>query len=144
MHIDPTSLNPTTIMKESRALPDVHPEALLLYYRKLAEAKLIKSYLLKKLHEGQTLTAIDKQYISHWKKQIVNCKNEDQLSFTCLPNKPTDMRIEELSGIDKYNLNSIPLVKFSPEMGKYGVTDIILELSHFLDDSTIGAVNYYI
>jgi len=38
--------------------------------RRKAEAKLIKLRILKKLHEGQSLSEIEKEYLTQWSKAI--------------------------------------------------------------------------
>ena len=51
------------------------------------------------------------------------------------------MTIAELSAEDIFSLNQIPGVHISRDNhGKYALNDLVLELSHFLDDELINRV----
>lgn len=44
------------------------------------------------------------------------------------------MPISNLSAEDLFALNQVPNVKLGKEHGKFAVSDLVLELSHFLDE----------
>ncbi len=121
-------------------MPNLPGELLLARARVRAETKLIKSRLMKKLHEGLELSETEKAYIKNWIEQIKRCGDELKAGSTCVPMLPTDMTFSQLSTLDRYNLNAIPLVQLSPDLGSYGLTDLALELSQFVDDSTLDLV----
>jgi hypothetical protein len=58
-----------------------------------------------------------------------------------VPKKPSDLTIGDLDAKNLYTLNSIPKVQFDREKHKnFAVNDIVLELSHFLDEEVINKV----
>jgi hypothetical protein len=58
-----------------------------------------------------------------------------------VPETESKLRIDSLSPEDMYTLNSMPHVELKREVhGGYAINDIVLELSHFLDQDTIKNV----
>ena len=146
VNIDPKALlaesnNPNRYPLAPGPAPNLPGEALLPYLRSKAETKLIKAYLIKKVHERIVLTEPEKSYIRYWMEQIKQCTDESMLRNTCIRPDFTDLTFAQLSGMDRYNLNAVPLVHLTPDLVQYGLTDLILELSHFLDYSTIETVS---
>jgi hypothetical protein len=58
-----------------------------------------------------------------------------------MPSNFSDMKYSDLSSPDLYALNSVPNVEFDlTQHGKYLISDLILELDHFLDQETIEKI----
>jgi len=58
-----------------------------------------------------------------------------------LPTKPTSLAIEDLDSKNLYTLNAINRVQIERERhAKYSLNDLVLELSHFLDEEVINKV----
>ena len=58
-----------------------------------------------------------------------------------LPKNFSNLKYEDLSSSDMYALNSVPNVEFQIEKhGDFFLTDLILELGHFLDQEPVEKV----
>ena len=63
-------------------------------------------------------------------------KNRNLLNAreSMIPSNFSDMKFQDLSSSDLYALNSVPNVEFDlTQHGNYLISDLILELGHFLD-----------
>ena len=58
-----------------------------------------------------------------------------------VPSTESKLKISSMSAEDMYTLNAIPHVELKrEEHGNYALNDVVLELSHFLDQDTIRNV----
>jgi hypothetical protein len=108
--------------------------------RARAEAKLIKCALLKKIHEKTPLSNIEQRYLRRWVAAIKACKDESEVGATCVPIQTSKLSLRALTPLDRYSLNTIPYVAITPDLDHFGVSDLVLELSHFFDTATVEAV----
>lgn len=120
-------------------MPDLPGEVLLEQHMLKAEAKFIKAALLKKVYDGAKLTESDARYIKKWFAEI-RAGEEETVGATCVPGKHSRLSLTQLTGFDRYKLNSIPLVNVTSEYKDFALADLIFELSHFIDDSFVESV----
>jgi hypothetical protein len=128
---------------EDRPIPDLPGEVLLEQHRRRAEAKLIKASIMKKVYDGIELSNIEKSYVNKWFNEIRGSE-EDNVGNTCIPKKESKLTLVELTGMDRYKLNSIPLVNITNEYKDFALSDLIFEISHFIDTSFVESVHPYI
>ena len=106
--------------------------------RRSAEANIIKSKIISKLHENKPLTENEKKYIKIWNEKLKNSRYND-LNNWMVPNDPSHIKIGDLNQTDIQNINNVKYVDVTG-LNDYAVNDIILELNHFLDDKTIKEI----
>jgi hypothetical protein len=142
-----------TLVK-SEFIYDVEPELLdegltdeqyLEQSRRRAEAKLIKMMLIHKLYNaGGDLTANEKAYLKQWVNDIKQSKERNLLNLrdSMLPKKGSSkLTLNTIDAKSLYALNSISRVNIDRERhGGYALSDLVLELSHFLDEEVINKV----
>lgn len=77
-----------------------------------------------------------------WLEEIQSEKtNLFNLRDTLLPIYPTSLTFGDLEAKNLYTLNSINNVEIERDKhGKYAVNDLVLELSHFLDEDVVNKV----
>lgn len=141
-----------TLVK-SEFIYDVEPELLdeslsddryLNLARRRAEAKLIKLKLIHKLYQGgEELTANERLYLKQWVGDLKSGKERNLLNLrdSMLPKHNTHLTINDLDAKTLYTLNSISRVNIDRERhGVYALSDLVLELSHFLDEEVVNKV----
>jgi hypothetical protein len=122
---------------------------MLIIKRRKAESKLIKLRILKKLHDGIDLSKIEEDYKAQWKKSIkstnllsnslISQENVLDLDSIFLPESFTTRAINSLSNLDKKELSQLQY--FNIDAVKHlALSDLILELSGFYDESLINRV----
>lgn len=136
-------------LMKSEKISDVDPElvddeisdALFLNnQRKRAEAKLIKMKIIYKQDQEIELTANEKRYVESWIAEV-NKSNIMNVRDAMVPRTHSKQAIEDLSEEDLFTLNEIPNVEFDLEHhGEFALNDLVLELSHFLDEEVINRV----
>jgi len=58
-----------------------------------------------------------------------------------LPDIATSMTLKDISAEDMFALNQVPNVQLSrKDHGNFAVNDLVLELSHFLDEDVVNRV----
>ena len=123
--------------------PEVSDIVFLANQRRRAETKLIKNTIIYKLDQGHKLSANETQYLNQWtnlmqKSSDYNLSNHRD---AMLPDSYNKSSINELSGEDFFALNQIPNVQITrKDHGGFALNDIVLELSHFLDEEVINRV----
>lgn len=136
-------------LMKSEKISDVDPELVnddisdalfLTNQRRRAEAKLIKNKIIYKQDQGIELTALEKKYVEQWISDV-NKSNIINVRDAMVPKSHSKQSLEDLSAEDIFALNQIPNVELSREKhGKFALNDLVLELSHFLDDEVINRV----
>jgi len=124
---------------EDRPVPDLPGELLLGQHRKRAETKLIKASIMKKVYDGIELSEIEKKYVKKWFNELRESE-EDNVNNTCVSKKESKLTLVELTGMDRYKLNNIPLVNITNEYKDFALSDFIFEISHFIDNSFVESV----
>ncbi len=111
--------------------------------RRRAEAKLIKSKIIYKINQGLTLSNNEKAYMKQWSSDIRNGKDRNLMNLrdSMLPSGPTKLTIGDIDAKSLYALNSISRVQLERERhGAYSLNDLVVELSHFLDEEVVNKV----
>ena len=57
-----------------------------------------------------------------------------------VPKHASQLAMSNLSAEDMFALNQVPNVKLSKEHSKYAMSDLVLEMSHFLDEDLVNRV----
>ena len=111
--------------------------------RRRAEAKLIKSKIIYKTNQGLSLSANEKAYLNHWLSDIRTGQNRTLMNLrdSLLPATPTKLTLGDVDAKSLYALNSISRVQLERERhGAFSLNDLVLELSHFLDEEVVNKV----
>ena len=103
--------------------------------RRQAEANLVKTKILYKLHEDLALTENEKAYLNIWNQEIHKSRFKN-LADCMVPTDHSNLSLGSLEGIDRDHLNSLPLVDVTG-LEKYAVNDMVLELNNFIDSKII-------
>ena len=112
-------------------------------YRRRAEAKLIKSKIIFKVNTGSDLSSNEKIYLKQWVADIKERKDRNlgNLRDSMVPPTPTKLTIGEVEAKSLYALNSVSRVSFERERhGLYSLSDLVVELSHFLDEDVVNKI----
>ncbi|CDW84758.1 UNKNOWN [Stylonychia lemnae] len=137
---------------KSEFIYDVEPELLdsgltdqeyLDLSRARSESKLIKMKIIYKLNQEQELTVNEKKYLKNWLHDIQQNQDRNVLNLrdSLLPEKPSKLSLNDVDAQSLYALNSITKVQFDREQhGQYALNELVLELSHFLDEEVINKV----
>jgi hypothetical protein len=128
-------------------------EAYLEQFRKRAEAKLIKTKIIYKLYNREEsaqggaapldLTKNEQLYLNKWVSDIKNGKDRNLMNLrdSMVPQIPTKLTVEDLDAKTLYALNSVSKVSIEREKhGQFSVSDLVVELSHFLDEDVVNKV----
>jgi len=96
---------------------DLTAEEYLAISRRRAEAKFIKSKIIYKVNEGQSLTANEKAYLKQWVSDIKNNKDRNIMNLrdSMLPDTPSKLTIGDVDSKSLYALNSISRVSLERE-----------------------------
>lgn len=110
-------------------------------HRVWAESALIKSTIVYKLHNKLSLSKNEKKYLKLW----VTSARESQSLVTgenlMAPQRPSALKISDMTAEDFYALATIPGVKFDRNTHKnFALNDLVLEMAHFVDRDTIKRV----
>ena len=123
---------------------EITDKMFLLSQRKRAESKLIKSKIIYKQDQGLQLSKNEKRYLDKWIKDIKTNESLNLLNLrdSMLPKSFSKSTLgEALSAEDIFTLNQIPNVEIDRAAhGQYSVNDLVLELSHFIDDEVVNRV----
>jgi hypothetical protein len=114
---------------------DVSDEMFLEQKRVEAEANIIKTKILHKLHEDLPLSENEEKYLKQWNEQVKTCKFSN-LNTCMIPSYYSHKSLKDISKSDVSNFNSLPLVNLE-NLQNYSLNDIVLELNHFIDNKTI-------
>jgi hypothetical protein len=140
-----------TLIK-SESVHDVEPELVdknitdeeyLEQFRRRAEAKIIKSKIIYKLNEKIELSANEKQYLRLWVSDIKDRKDRNlgNLRESMVPQTSTKLTIGDIEAKSLYALNSVSRVALEREShGQFSLSDLVVELSHFLDEEVVNKV----
>jgi hypothetical protein len=111
--------------------------------RRRAESKLIKSKIIYKINQGQVLSHNEKNYLKQWVSDIRVGKDRNLMNLrdSMLPQASTKLTIGDVDAKTLYALNSISRVSLERERhGTFSLNDLVLELSHFLDEEVVNKV----
>lgn len=112
--------------------------------KRRAESKLIKMKIIYKMNQDNLeLTPKEKQYLKHWINDIQNSEERNLLNLrdSLLPSNQTKLGMKDIDAKDYYSLNSISKVQLDRDMhGQYSLNELVLELSHFLDEEVVNKV----
>merc|ERR1712166_1728419 len=111
----------------------------------MGETKLIKNKIIYKLDQDKELSANEKKYLKKWVEHLKkdeNC-NIQNARDAMVPASFTNLNIgDALSAEDIFTVNQIPNVEIDRKKhGGFALNDLILELSHFLDEEVINRVD---
>ena len=123
--------------------PSITDEQYLAQSRIRAEAKLIKLKLIYKLYNSQELSANEKTYLKQWVSDIKQGKDRNLLNLrdSMVPKQSTQLTINAIDAKSLYALNSISRVNIDRERhGNFALSDLVLELSHFLDEDVVNKI----
>lgn len=138
---------------KSEKINDVDPELVdeeisdqvfLYNQRRRAEAKMIKTKIIYKQDQGIELTLNEKKYVKAW---ISSVKDSNMINVrdAMVPTFHSKYIINDLSAEDIFALNQIPNVSLQRDShGDFALNDLVLELSHFLDEEVINRVEMHI
>ena len=119
--------------------------------RRKAETKLIKLRLIKKLHEGLSLSQAEGEYLKRWREAVQTSALTGiltiysiynliiDLDLVMVPEKWTPRSIGSLSKNDQSGFEDLDFVNWEA-LKPVSLNDLILELSLFYDDSAIQRV----
>ena len=152
----PSNVNVTYDMKsliKSEFVYDVDPdlensgltgEEFLELTRRRSETKLIKLKIIYKLYNtDHQLTGNEKNYLAAWIKSIKQDQHTNLLNLrdSMLPGSSTKLSINDLDAKTIYSFNSVSKVNLDRDIhGGYSLSDLVLELSHFLDEEVVNKV----
>ncbi len=114
--------------------------------RRRAESKLIKMKIIHKLYSSdpQQLTQNERLYLKQWVADLKQGKDRNLLNLrdSMLPKEGSSkLTVNSIEAKSLYALNSISRVNIDRERhGSFAMNDIILELSHFLDEDVVNKV----
>ena len=117
-----------------------NPDLFLYEKRVRAERNIILSSIIFKLFYCEDkLTINEKKYISNLQNSL---KSSNLLNFEKVGLNPniTKLKFSDLSKEDLDSLNSFQNTKFTEDYKDYSLSELILELSHFIDNNTIQKV----
>ena len=129
--------------------PDIENEGLsaqefMDLHRRRSEAKLIKLKLIYKLYTtDHQLTGNEKKYLQAWIKSIKEDKDRNLLNLrdTMLPATSTKLTVNDIDAKTMYSFNSVSKVSLDRDLhGAFSLSDLVLELSHFLDEEVVNKV----
>ena len=112
-------------------------------FRRRAEAKMIKSKIIYKINSGSELSQNEKVYLKQWVADIKDRKDRNlgNLRDSMVPESSTKLTIGEIEAKSLYALNSVSRVSFERERhGQYSLSDLVVELSHFLDEDVVNKI----
>lgn len=110
---------------------------------------MIKSKIIYKLYNttevggASELTTNERLYLKQWMSDLKSGKDRNLLNLrdSMLPKTHTKLTIGDVEANSMYALNSIPRVHFDRERhGHYSLSDLVVELSHFLDEEVVNKV----
>jgi len=113
-------------------------ESMLDLKRRKAETKLIKLRIIKKLYEQQALSKLETEYLKKWKESIKSSSLND-LDLTMVPKESSKKVVRSLSQKDKDSFGGLDFFNLS-SIENLALTDLILEISLFYDESVISRV----
>lgn len=113
--------------------------------RKRAETKLIKNKIIYKLDQEKELSANEEKYLKKWVEHLKkddNC-NIQNARDAMVPASFSNLNIgDALSAEDIFTFNQIPNVEIDRKKhGGFALSDLVLELSHFLDEEVTNRVD---
>lgn len=95
------------------------------------------------MHNDLELTSAEKKYLKTWVNGLQQDKSFNITNHrdSMIPRNYSKHSLNKLSGEDIFALNQIPGVKFDREKhGNYALNEIVLELSHFIDEEAINRI----
>jgi hypothetical protein len=112
--------------------------------RRRAEAKLIKTKIIFKLYQdSKDITANEKAYLKAWLADLRENKERNILNVrdSMIPERPTTLTFNDLDAKNVYALNAINRVEIDRQRhGNYSLNELVLELSHLLDEEIVNKV----
>lgn len=111
--------------------------------RRRAETKLIKSRIIYRMHHDLPLSSAEDRYLQQWLSALTESTEINILNHrdSMLQQHFTQSSINDLRAEDVYTLNRIPNVDIDRERhGAFGLSDLVLELAHFLDGEAVDRV----
>ena len=139
---DPDSWRAAPLFPDPDYLNSATDEEYLLLKRKKAEAKLIKASIIRQLVNEQPLSVGQTAYFEQWKADLKSL-SPNSAGKSYLPTKITSLSIGNLSEKDANFLGSLRNVGF-PEKCEVSLNELVLELSHFIDDEVINRVEFMV
>ena len=116
-----------------------NPELFLLTKRIQAERNLILLKIVVKLLNNIALSETERKYIKSLAAKAEKC-NLNNIELLGMKNSVTDLTFAELSPNDLYSLNCLYNVEINEKANKFSLSELCLELSHFVDNSTINKI----
>lgn len=99
--------------------------------------------IIYKKYEDIELSPSEKKYLNAWTSDLEENSSRTLLSLreSMLPPTPTSLTFQSLDAKNLYSLNSIARVQIDRDLhGEFSLNELMLELSHFLDDEVVDKV----
>jgi len=114
-----------------------NPDLFLYEKRIKAERNMILTIIIYKAFNDKLITKNERKYIKVL-QDLIN--SSDLLSFEKVGLTPhlTKLKISDLTSEDLNLINSLPNTNFMPDHKEYSLSELILELSHFIDNNTLN------
>jgi hypothetical protein len=113
-----------------------NPEEFLKYKRLQAERNIILFKIIVKLSVEAKLSENE---VAYTKLLTENVRNANLLNVQEVLTRDsyTSLKLTDLSPNDIYQLNTLPNVDINDTLGSFSLSELILELNHFIDNNTI-------
>jgi len=137
---DSWKMQPKTIFADADYLQVGSDEEFLQLKRLKAEAKLIKASILRRLAQDQPLSVGQNAYLEEWRAELKK-SSPNSAGRAYLPKMMTSLSLSDLSPKDSQVLQDLRNVSF-PADCPISLNELILELSHFIDDEVINRLEF--
>ena len=117
----------------------INPDLFLHSRRLQAERNIILLKIVCKMLNNTELSEIEKKYLKSVITQAENCKINN-IGSIGLKSTVTNLNFANLSANDRNSLNSLYNVEVNQKSDKYSLSELMLEFSNFVDNSTINKI----
>lgn len=118
-------------------------EKYLEYKRRVSERNIILLKIIVKIIQQKPFTNNENLYLKNLSNNISNANILNLESLT-IPSSSSKLQIKDISSNDIYALNTLANVSFTTELNNFALSDIIIELNNFLDNTTFNKIIYEI
>ena len=132
------------IREDPDFLEHASDSAYLDFKRRKAEATLIKTRILFKLHKNAELSPLEQEYLAAYKQRLASA-SVVQAGKVMVPELTTSLTVGEIKDRDLALFAGLHKVDASLLKGKladYSASEVVFELAHFIDDFLASRVEY--
>jgi hypothetical protein len=116
------------------------------FKKRKAEANLIKTRILLKIHENLPLSNLESEYLAVYQEALSKA-SISQAGKVLIPENFTSLRVKDFKDEDckvfeclyKVNISSL-----RERVGNFSLNEILFELSHFIDDYLVNRVEFFV